>query len=154
MGQFAGIVAGLLVFFIMVSSVFEVIARRVGHPTTWVYDYNLIALLGIVSFALAAVQRDGGHISVQFAVERLPRVPRLIINVFNRILAIFFLAVLAIYGLSISRDSWRAGRTMGGLAPVPAFAVEMMFVIGVTLFLIESSIELYELLARKDGRAQ
>ena len=137
----AAALGGALVFFLMLTSVFEAVVRRLGRPTAWVYDYNTIALLGMVVLGLAAAQRDGEHIAVQFVVDRLPPRARRAFAVLNQLLTLFFLTVLAIFGVSIARASWQAGRTVGGLTRTPAYLVQTLFVAGIVLILLEVIVE-------------
>ena len=137
----AAALAGALVFFLMFTSVIEAVARRLGRPTAWVYDYNTIALLGMVVLGLAAAQRDGEHIAVQFVVDRLPPGARHALAGLNQLLILFFLTVLAVFGASIARASWQAGRTVGGLTHTPAYLVQALFVAGIVLILLEVVVE-------------
>jgi TRAP-type C4-dicarboxylate transport system permease small subunit len=137
----AAAVSGALVFFLMFASVFEAVARRLGRPTAWVFDYNTIALLGMVVLGLAAAQRDGEHIAVQFVVDRLPPRAKRGLAILNQLLTLFLLSVLAVFGASIARASWQAGRTVGGLTRTPAYLVQALFVAGIVLILLEVVVE-------------
>jgi len=150
----AAALAGALVFFLMFTSVIEAVARRLGRPTAWVYDYNTIALLGMVALGLAAAQRDGEHIAVRFVVDRLPPGAKHALAILNQLLTLFFLTVLAVFGASIARASWQAGRTVGGLTRTPAYLVQALFVAGIVLLLLEVVVEFVTGRTRKHALEQ
>jgi len=116
LGQVALLAATALVAYIMVTQMFEVAVRALGHPTTWVYDFNLAAIVGTVFLGIAGAERAGDNINVDFFTERLgPRANR-VLTVFNGILALAFLAILIWFGLAVVLESIPASSSGRALA--------------------------------------
>jgi hypothetical protein len=71
---FGGVLIGLM----MITICYDVVMRSFGHPTLWVEEFNEIAILYMVFFALAGASKKGVHVSIDFVVTKYnPRVKAL-----------------------------------------------------------------------------
>lgn len=154
LGQLALLAATALVAYIMVTQVLEVVVRALGHPTTWVYDFNLAAIVGTVFLGIAGAERAGDNINVDFFTERLgPRANR-VLTVFNGILALVFLAILIWFGMAVVLESIHHNRTLGSLVHLPAALPEASLPIGGTLMALQIIVNLVRVFHPRPGAAE
>jgi TRAP-type C4-dicarboxylate transport system permease small subunit len=138
MSQLGLILSAGLVAFLMLTQVLEVTLRSLGHPTTWVYDLNLSALLGVVVLALADAERGGEHVAVDFLSNRIQgRVARALVVV-NGVVALVFLVMLAWFGALVAVQSAEQGRETGGLFSIPTAIPEALLPIGAVVLVFQT----------------
>jgi TRAP-type C4-dicarboxylate transport system permease small subunit len=86
-------IAGVALAFLLLLTVADVVLRVLGRPI--VGTYELVAVSGAVAIGLSLPITSWvrGHIYVDSFVERLPRVPRVVLSIATRllVLGLFFL---------------------------------------------------------------
>lgn len=132
-----GALGSLAIAVMLISSVFEMVARKLGHPTLWSYDMNIYALLVLTFLTLAAVERDGEHMNVDLFSDHLPASVTRVIYVITGLVSLAFVLLLAWEGWRVAQESATYGRTAGGGVKVAAAAVEMLVPIGAILLALE-----------------
>lgn len=130
-------IAAFLVAFLMVTQVAEVILRTLGHPTTWIYDVNLTALVGVIFLGLAGAEIHGEHVAVDFLTERIRGRRGQALRLVNALLTVAFLALLAWFGTEVALESIEQDRTTGGLFSIPAWIPESLLPIGSAMLALE-----------------
>ncbi len=88
-------IASAAIFLMMLVTTGDVLLRffRVSIPGAYETIGFLSALA--IAFALPYTAVEKGHIAVDFLVQRLPRLARIVINIINSILAIFLFSIIA-----------------------------------------------------------
>jgi C4-dicarboxylate transporter, DctQ subunit len=153
LGQAALLAATGLVVYIMVTQMIEVVVRAAGHPTTWVYDFNLAAIVGTVFLGIAGAERAGDNINVDFFTERLSARANRILAVINALLALLFLAILIWFGIAVVLESIHHGRTLGSLAHLPSALPEASLPIGAGIMALQVVVGLVRLFHPAAGQA-
>jgi TRAP-type C4-dicarboxylate transport system permease small subunit len=136
----------VLVLYLMATQTLEVVLRSLGRPTTWVFDLNLIAIVGVVFLGLAGAERGREHVAVEFLSDRFQGRTRRLLILVNGAFALTLLAMLTWFGLLVALESIAQGRTTGGLFPVSAAIPEGMLPLGATLLWLQILVDMYRAL--------
>jgi len=98
-------IAAASVAFIMLLTVADVFMRFFGRPIPGTYE--LVGFVGsmIISFALPYTSVQKGHIAVEFIMQKLPWMARMIVNAVNALISMILFGVIAwqcmLYGLNL-----------------------------------------------------
>lgn len=95
---------------LMMSLVFaDVILRPMGFPI--VGSYEISGLLGgvAISFALAKVTREKGHVAVELLMSRTRPSIRLVINKITQALSLILFALISWQSAKYARALWESG---------------------------------------------
>lgn len=149
---FVGEWAGLLVIAAVLVTVWEIVSRYVFNaPTMWAH-VSTTSLTGVTYLVAGAyVLQRGELIRMTFLIERAgPRLRRWL-DLLSDATAIFWGAVL-VWGSAIQAEKsalnfrggeWRPETTGGAWdVPIPA-AIRVLFLLGVTLFLLQAILIFY-----------
>jgi len=129
----SGKAVSLLVIVIMVTTVYEVVARYAFHnPTNWAWPINcqLFAILALFGGAYTLLK--GGHIRVE-TLYKMKLIARLI--AFACLL--IFIGVLVWQGGVMARISLMAGEWTSGVFKIPLYPFRILLPIVAFLFLLE-----------------
>jgi TRAP-type C4-dicarboxylate transport system permease small subunit len=88
-------IAGAAVVFMMLITTADVILRMFRHPILGTYEIVGFTGAVVIAFSLPYTSIKKGHIAVEFLVQRLPWLARVIINIINSIAAMVLFAVIA-----------------------------------------------------------
>ena len=88
-------VAAFAVVFMMSITVADVILRVFRHPILGTYEIVGFTGAVVIAFSLPYTSLQKGHIAVEFLVQKLPRLARVIINVINAIFSTMLFALIA-----------------------------------------------------------
>ncbi len=98
-------VAAAAVAFIMLLTVADVFMRFFGRPIPGTYE--LVGFVGsmIISFSLPYTSIQKGHIAVEFLMQKLPWLARVIVNAVNAVISMILFGAIAwqsfLYGLNL-----------------------------------------------------
>src|SRR5699024_3711576 len=89
------VVANIALFFIMALVTFDVIGREfLNKPIKGAYEVTELIAALLVFFALAVTHRYGGHISIDFLIERFPkRVKQVVDGIIEIVISIILFAM-------------------------------------------------------------
>ena len=128
------IIVGLMFLVIVVLTLAQVFARYVlDSPLLWSEELVRLLLVWVVFLGSAVVCWDGRHLNVDTFYSRIPEKFRIVIRVFNALIAIFFLTVLAWYSLPLIQLEWIIN--MGSM-PIPLSFVRIPALVGGALMII------------------
>ncbi|HOO38685.1 MAG TPA: TRAP transporter small permease [Deltaproteobacteria bacterium] len=88
-------VAAAAVVFMMLITTADVIMRAFRHPILGTYEIVGFTGVVVIAFSLPYTSIQKGHIAVEFLVQRLPWLARVIINIINAFISIVLFAVIA-----------------------------------------------------------
>ena len=143
--------SALLLGLLVLTQAFEAVVRALGAPTTWVFDFNLTVILGVVFLALAGAQRHGEHINADFLIANVPRRLTRHLSVAIDATTLLLLGMLVWFGLGVVWESAQQGRTTGGLVPIPAALPQLLLPIGATLLALQTVVTSIERFVEVDG---
>jgi TRAP-type C4-dicarboxylate transport system permease small subunit len=123
-----GLSAGVL----LISA--NVIRRTLtGKVIIGLYEITEVSMILAVTFAFSFTERCASHISAEGIVSKLPRVPRIIIFVFNQLLYITVLGVLVWSSASQVIDCLAVGEFSASLR-INYIPFRILFVMGLLLW--------------------
>lgn len=121
----------------LVASLTELIARKLGAPTRWSTDVSVYGVLVLTFLGVAAAERRSEHVNADFfVVGRGPRVRRVAEGA-TRVTSLLFVLLLVWQGWNVAAGSLALGREIVGQFRVPAFALELLLPIGCLLLALE-----------------
>lgn len=126
-----GVAAGVLLVYLVLGIGLDVILRSTtGRGIPSIAEYADIALVGLVYLSLARTQFDGGHVSSDLVITRLP--PRLgyTLEFVGLIVVLTILAAVTYYTTTIAYDSFLRGEYRLGLASALIWPARWAIVIG------------------------
>jgi TRAP-type C4-dicarboxylate transport system permease small subunit len=88
-------IAAAAVVFMMLITTADVIMRVFRHPILGTYEIVGFTGVVVIAFSLPYTSIQKGHIAVEFLVQRLPWLARVIINIINACVSIVLFAVIA-----------------------------------------------------------
>jgi TRAP-type C4-dicarboxylate transport system permease small subunit len=126
--------AALLIPLIMVGVSIDVGGRYLfGQPLGWVFEMTEYALLCIPFLGMAWLVRQGGHVTIDLAVEAAPERRRPMMRAFAAVVAAGVCAVGSFWGFLAAWDNFERGVTTVGIYPVQKFPFLAIIAIGFLL---------------------
>ncbi len=137
---------------IMFITLYEVIARYIlNDPTIWTLEISQYMMLIAIFLAPSYTLEMGGHIKVDFVVERFsPRKKRMAL-IASSFLSLIFFTVLAWKSVELAWSTYSLGMRSMSMLAVPLFPVYVFLPIGCVLMLIQGLLQFIQLIERKQG---
>jgi TRAP-type C4-dicarboxylate transport system permease small subunit len=127
-----------MIFFSMLSLCVHVVTRYVfNRPQNWTIDVACIILLYITMFAAAWVQRDDGHVSIDFIFQFISSKSQVKLHIFNSIVCVLCFAVVVVYGFKEALTAYRMGLVANMPLEPPKWILTISIPIGFLLLLIQ-----------------
>lgn len=134
---FFGVVAALLMLEIALVVTYEVVVRKLGRPTSWVFDISNWSQLALVFFALAYTQRERAHIQMNLFTRRLA----VKVQVFLRLGAYILCAIVAFvyfwWGLVMIWDAYSMGMMTREMTRIPTWWIQWPIPLGGLILLLQ-----------------
>ncbi len=142
-GLYLGYIAGALILVMMLTVVYDVLARHIFNaPTLWMIDLNEYLLPYVTFIPAAWILLKDGHVGVTLLVDRMqPRSQRKM-RVATDILGLGYSAVMAWQGWLMALESLRAGHRFPTIYMWPRFPVYVIIPIGFALLCLAFLIRL------------
>ncbi len=143
------IVAGVLVFALMLYGAADVIARAAfNRPLPSTYEYMELGMVAIVYLGAAHVQRLGAHVSVDMAAKHFP--PRLneALALIGCLFGLLLMGVIGWWGAAAAWQSYVTGEYIGSVARVHVLPARLALVAGVALLFVRLVLETADHLQR------
>ena len=145
-GAVLGIVAGLLLFYLIIGIGLDVTLRSVtGRGLPSVAEYADIVLVGLVYLSLARTQADGGHVASELVAMRLPPRLRVGLELLGLIVVLGFLAGLTWFALETAIGSYRRGEYRLGLTGALIWPARWAIVVGLIAWQLQLLVRLADL---------
>lgn len=150
-----GIVGGALLVYLVLGIGLDVILRNAtGRGIPSIAEYGDIALVGLVYLSLARTHYDGGHVSSDLVVNRLPPRAGYVIELVGTVAVLIVLAAVTIYTAQIAYDSFLRGEYRLGLANALVWPARWAIVFGLIAWQLQIYIRVSDLvIAIKSGRS-
>jgi TRAP-type C4-dicarboxylate transport system permease small subunit len=143
---FLGIVAGLLLFYLILGIGIDVTLRGVtGRGISAIAEYADIVLVALVYLSLARTQMDGGHIASSLVAARLPTRVRVSAELAGMILVVIILASVTWYATSVAITSYQRGEYRLGLTAALIWPARWAIVVGLIAWQLQLLLRISEL---------
>ncbi|MDA7949545.1 MAG: TRAP transporter small permease [Hyphomicrobiaceae bacterium] len=141
-------ISGLFLVLLMIHTVLDVFVRFflpfVLPATIEIIGYYY--MIGAVFLALAAVEKDGGHIRVEAFDNHVSQGVLWSSRLLGKIVTILFVSVLLYGGAHRLQDAWQSNEVTFGHYSIHLWPGRLLFVVGVFAFCVVSVIGLLRLL--------
>ena len=102
--------AGVIILAVTFTVTLTAIVRYLGfRPPPWTFQFTEYALLWFTFLAAAWLLREGGHISIDTVVSRLPTKTRRYVDITNDILGFIVSIIIFLFGTFHTIDLFRRG---------------------------------------------
>jgi TRAP-type C4-dicarboxylate transport system permease small subunit len=134
LGKVEAILAGALLILMVALLFLGGVARMAHHPLNWTTDFATCFFAWACFLCADIAWRQGGLMSIDFAVSRLPEKARKLVSYANYLLICGFLLYLAGAGVWLSYVS--RARSFQGIPDISYSWVTMSLPVGACLLLI------------------
>ena len=141
----AGLCSGSVIVILMVIIVVGVLCRYVlRQPLSFVLPLSQLFLVCVVSLGVAYTQLVGGHVRVDVIIERLPLIPRSVLEVLFSIIGVCFSFVLAwqtviLFGPAFQWD-WRET----SIVRIPIWPFYGILAFGIAILTLQYLVKMYD----------
>ncbi|WP_119303081.1 TRAP transporter small permease [Dongia deserti] len=134
LGKMEAILAGVLLILMVGLLFLGGFARMAHHPLNWTVDFATCFFAWACFLCADIAWRQGGLMSIDFAINRLPEKARRLVRYANYLLISGFLVYLAVAGTWLSYVS--RARSFQGIPDISYSWVTMSLPVGACLLLI------------------
>ena len=104
------ILAGTMLFYIMLSTCYNVIARYAFNaPSIWIDEMSSLCLLFLPFFVGAWILKKEGHVKMDLLLNYTGRRTRLVLGIFSSIFICLVCAVFVVYGFKVAWEMFEIG---------------------------------------------
>lgn len=147
------VIAGALVFFLMLYGTADVLSRwLLNRPLPSTYEYMELGMVAVVYLGVAQVQRLRGHIAVDFLNKYFPARMNEVIDVVNCLFGLLLSGVIVWWGAAAAWSSYETGEYVGSVARVHVFPARVALLLGLAVLFVRLSFELTQHVQRLSGR--
>lgn len=143
--QIADYVGGVAMVLMVVIITANVILRKMGLPLNGAAEYVQFLLATCVGLSIGNCAAKGAHVEISVLVDRLPKVPKLVIELLMGLVTLIFVAAIAYYLYGYGMGYVVSGQ-VGMISRMPYYpfiwAVGVGFVI-YTLVVINQILQLF-----------
>lgn len=127
-----GFLAGILLVTIALITIYEVIARKTGHASTWAFEYANYLFVWAVFLALPFTEADGGQIQIDLLGDRAsPRMLRAR-RILMKALSLAFMTLIARQSVEFVQASFESGDKANTILRTPLWFVKLILPVGLT----------------------
>ncbi len=147
-------VGAAALFFMMLLTTVDVAGRYLANkPITGVFELTEYLVLILIFSFLAITQAQGGHVSVDLLLTRLPAKLRFAVNLINHVACLALMAVIFWMGFLNALESKAVGEGSPNLA-IPKYPFVFFLALGCLILCIEYIRNIFNILAdrKEDGQ--
>ncbi len=135
--RLSGYIAGIVLFGMMMLTTIDVICRYFFNASILgVYEITEFMMVCVVFFSLSFAQKLKGHVAVNILVDRLRKKPQTIFDVFNFLISIIFLLLIAWMSFSQGIELLYSNRVSGNLN-IPVYPFFFALALGCVAMALE-----------------
>ena len=135
--KITGVIAGIVLFSMMMLTTIDVICRYFFNASILgVYEITEFMMVSVVFFSLAYAQKLDGHVAVNLVVDRLSNKPRHLFNVFNFLISVVFLLIIAWMSFSQGVELFHSNRVSGNWN-IPVYPFFIILALGCAAMALE-----------------
>jgi TRAP-type C4-dicarboxylate transport system permease small subunit len=131
------IVCGILCFGFSMSVMFDIVTRTIGHPWLWLQEVTSTLFIYAIFIGAAVATRRNDHLYLAAVSDSLHGVPRLIVEVFVRIVVLGVALCLIWFGYINYLRGFGSFRLPSGTPIASLYAIIPLSAILIALFTIE-----------------
>lgn len=147
------VVAGALVFFLMLYGTADVLSRwLLNRPLPSTYEYMELGMVAVVYLGVAQVQRLRGHIAVDFVNKYLPASVNWAIEMISCLFGLLLTGAIGWWAAAAAWSSYLSGEYIGSVARVHVLPARVALLVGIVVLFLRLSLQLVEDAQRVPGR--
>jgi TRAP-type C4-dicarboxylate transport system permease small subunit len=127
---FFGHIAALLMVITAVIITYEVIVRKLGHPTTWTFDFSIWFQLATIFFGLGYTQRLRANIQVDLFARRLSIRQQVGLRIFGYTIGVIAMGLMTWQGAVMVFDAIATNQMTREMTRIPAWWTMWMIPLG------------------------
>lgn len=99
------IITNVLMIGVVIFVFFAAVMRWVGYPIAWSVEVAQLLFIWVIFLGANRALREGKHIGVDFFTKRFPEKLRLVVELINILLILFFLFFVGAFGVQLSIEN-------------------------------------------------
>ena len=128
--RLSGYLGGIVLFGMMMLTTIDVICRYFFNASILgVYEITEFMMVCLVFLSLSFSQKLKGHVAVNILVDRLPNKPKQIFDVFNFLISIILILLIAWMSFDRGIELFHSNRVSGNLT-IPVYPFFFMVALG------------------------
>lgn len=143
-----GRIVGWVMIFIMLVTVYDVVARRLfNEPVIWAFDVSvqLFALHFMITAAYALLHNE--HVAIDIFKNRLAPRKQAMLDIVSFVVFFFpFMIALFFYGWDFAARSWATRETSWGVVALPVYYIKTVIPITAVLLMLQGVASVIRLL--------
>ena len=143
--------SGWLLSVITFLLVFNVVARYFGFFVPGLVELTTFVFLAAIYLGMAQGEIEDDHIKMSVIYQRVPKKIQRILFLFNYGLAAIIAAVMTYGAYKSALSSYVTDETVAGVAPFPTFPIRTIIFFGLSMYLFQVIVRLYNFLKNKKG---
>jgi TRAP-type mannitol/chloroaromatic compound transport system permease small subunit len=133
-----GRIVSCLVLFMMVSIVYEVVARYFfNSPTIWVMELNEYVLCAYTALAGGYTFLYGAHVNVDIVYQRFGVRTKALVDILTFFFFFLFIVILIWKSWGMAAEAWRFDEHSESLLAAPLFPSKVVIPVGGCLILLQ-----------------
>ncbi|MEX0802360.1 MAG: TRAP transporter small permease [Candidatus Binatia bacterium] len=131
-------VAALLIFAIMLGVGADVAGRYIfARPLVWIHEFTEYSLLCVLSFGMAWLVRERGHVAIEILVDSVPVPLANAMKIVSAMIACAISAALGYWAMVAAVGDYQRGIETYGIYPIPRFLLFAVIAVGLILTAVE-----------------
>ena len=139
-----GIISGALLFCLCPIALYEVIARKLGSPTTWAFHVLGYIQIFLIWFGMAFTQKVRGHVSVDLITIYLPKKFRVICRILSSFFCLILSGILCWQGWRLVHRSYTTNQMTVEELHHRVFWIQIPVIIGAALLFVIFLLQIFE----------
>ncbi len=129
----------LCMVLILLLVVAQVAMRYIfNSPLTWSEELAVFVMIWLTFIGSLICMRDKEHIEVTILVDHLPHTLQRMVIVFSRLASIFFLLIVAYYGLELVRENMTVTSPANKLSMGLVYTIIPLSSLGMVFYLVKA----------------
>ncbi|RKL62015.1 TRAP transporter small permease [Thermoanaerobacteraceae bacterium SP2] len=110
-----------------------------NNPITWLEEFQLWCFVWLAFFGAGAAFRSGSHVAIEVVVDRLPSVPKKIVECIGYLVTMAVFVYFLIYGTKLVQQLYFSGR-MTNILKIPYSLIYSALPISCILMMINYTV--------------
>lgn len=151
-----GLLAAFLLFLLCPIAIYEVVSRKIGYPSSWVFQVLVYIQLFMIWFGIAYTQKRKGHVSVDLVTMHLSEKMQTISSAASSFTCAILSAILTWQGFKMVLCNYSACLMTVDEIHHPVYWIQIPVVLGSFLLLLvfirQLSSEINKILSLKKSK--
>jgi len=139
---------GWLMLGMMLLLIADVIGRAIGLPFQGIAELSVFVMMIVIYLGFSRCEERNEHVSLEFAVNMLPRRGKTIMLAIGQALAVLTIGFLLYAVVMDALDSYATNSSIEGTFEIPYWPTKFIMVLGMVFFVLQGIVNLASAIRR------